>query len=42
MDVRVPLVTVLMFVLDVLVSMQGVRVGVRHISVCVLMGVLFH
>lgn len=40
--VRVSVVAVFMLVLDVIVIMQGVRVGVRHIPMRVLMGVLFH
>lgn len=45
-DVRVRMflsgVAVFMLVLDVLVIVQDVRVGVRHILMCVLMGVLLH
>ncbi|MGH3872211.1 MAG: hypothetical protein ACRDSR_11995 [Pseudonocardiaceae bacterium] len=37
-----PVVVVLMIVLDVLVVVQDVCVRVRHIPVCVLMGVLLH
>jgi hypothetical protein len=45
-DMRVgvwlPIVAVFMLVFDVLVIMQAVRVGVGHIPVGVLMGVLLH
>ncbi len=40
--VRLSVVAVFMLVLDVLVIVQDVRVGVRHIPMCVLMGVLLH
>lgn len=42
MGVRISVMAVFMFVLYVLMVMQGVRVGVRHIPVRVFMGVLFH
>ncbi|MGH3888098.1 MAG: hypothetical protein ACRDSZ_16310 [Pseudonocardiaceae bacterium] len=40
--VRLSVVAVFVLVLDVLVLVQGVRVGMRHITVRVLMGVLLH
>lgn len=39
-SVGLAVVTVIVFVFDVLMVVQDVRVGVRHVVMCVLMGVL--